>query len=224
MGHGIDLWYRGIWANVNEYLCPDIILTGIENMEGQEESWYHTVLTREPSHSSFHSISIPLLTSYLNIWRIVTSHPSWLSSMFTVGLNFVKITLFNTITLTALLIPGPSALVGEMCLCEAKLTSCCSCEATHHIPPWILTCFKLQKLLLIFNDHELIFYPGYRRQFFIVLYNCLPWNHWNDDPHYSHSYHVDTCTIPEQIFVVCPPIDGCGGLLFWTYLTTQVLY
>jgi hypothetical protein len=67
--------------------------------------------------------------------------------MFTVGLNSVKITLLNAVTLTAQLVLGPSTSVSEMCICEAKLTSCStSCETTHRILPRILTCFKLQIL------------------------------------------------------------------------------
>ena len=34
------------------------MLTGIEDLAGQEEPYYHTVLTREAT--LFHSISIPL--------------------------------------------------------------------------------------------------------------------------------------------------------------------
>jgi len=61
VGHGVDLRHRGILANINEYLHLDIIhstLTGIEDLEGQEEPWDHIVLTREAT--LFHSISIPL--------------------------------------------------------------------------------------------------------------------------------------------------------------------
>jgi hypothetical protein len=39
--------------------------------------------------------------------------------MFTVGLDFARITLFNAATLTDQLVPGPSALVSEMRICEA---------------------------------------------------------------------------------------------------------
>ena len=76
----------------------------------------------------------------------------------------MNITLLNTITLTAQLVWGPSASVSEMCICEAKLTGCStSCETINHIPPRILTCFKLQILWHVFSDHELVFYGGCRR-------------------------------------------------------------
>lgn len=134
-----------------------LIPKGIKDLEGEEEACYHTVLTRETTRTFY---SIPLLN--LNIWRIVTSHPPCVSSMFTVDLNFVKMTSFNAVTLIAHLFPRPSTSVREMYICEAKLTSCYSCEATHHIPLGILTYFKLQNLWHIFNDYEFGFYRGDR--------------------------------------------------------------
>ena len=67
--------------------------------------------------------------------------------MSTVDLIFMKIALFNVVTPTAQLVPGPSTSVSEMYIYKAKLTGRrYSCEAHPPYPTPDLTCFKLQNI------------------------------------------------------------------------------
>jgi len=124
VGHIVDLRYRGIWANERITACWYNSLD-VNRYRGSGRP--RRTLVSYCSCSWGDSLPFnphPPLTPYLNIRRIVTSHSPQLSSMFTVGLNFVKITSLNAATLTAQLVRAPSTPVSEMWICGVKLTDC----------------------------------------------------------------------------------------------------